>query len=62
MTKLRKEVLRLLCVEGQPMKLVSAQKSMAVFFIHSISDTIQSCLLGYTILYMIRDDGGSTHL
>jgi hypothetical protein len=35
-----KELIRLLCVEGQPIKAVLPQTCMGVFFIHSVSHTI----------------------
>jgi hypothetical protein len=38
--KLRKELIFLLSVEGQPTKAVLAQTCMAVFLIRSVSDTI----------------------
>jgi hypothetical protein len=37
---LRKELIRLVSVEGQPTKAVLAQTFMGVFFIRSVSDTI----------------------
>jgi hypothetical protein len=40
--KLRKELIRLLSVEGQPTKAVLAQTCMGVFFIRYVSDTIFS--------------------
>jgi hypothetical protein len=38
------EIIRLLSVEGQPTKAVSAQTCMGVFFIRAVSDTIFAML------------------
>jgi hypothetical protein len=38
------EIIRLLSVEGQPTKAVSAQSCNAVFFIRAVSDTIFAML------------------